>query len=313
MIFDQRQRPTAIAVLSAIPPSKEAVLVYSINHPARLREAQSMLDVLNRRFLYAPQEQKLLGGHPITQTVTAVACVPAICFFTFGNSSNVVPPTRRGVSHSMSAPHWMGLRRRDREEERRLFHTAALLAGTDKVSLTASTTPKMGGNHHYDLLYAPHLSPRRKQAISLLEIGLGCSGGGSGAGTKPGRSAALWMTYLPRANVTILEFSGVCVQTWKEAVRRARDDSSTRVAHALQTGRLRVKVGSQADPTDLAELTEPAEHLEYSPSAADPRKRALLTAAWGAPFDVAIDDGGHENRLMLPAFAMLWPHVAPGV
>ena len=32
----------------------------------------------------------------------------------------------------------------------------------------------------------------------------------------------------------------------------------------------------------------------------------------GAPFEVVIDDGGHENKLMLPAFHSLWPSVTPG-
>mmetsp|Transcript_21718 Transcript_21718/g.35841 ORF Transcript_21718/g.35841 Transcript_21718/m.35841 type:complete len:386 (+) Transcript_21718:110-1267(+) len=259
LIFDERNRSTAFSLLhSLVTP---AMLVYAINGvQERLEDMQSMLDVLHRPFLTTRQFRTLFEGRggPPDAHVTSVACVPAVCYVTIGECAQ-----KRSVDP---------------------FHTAAQRAGTDKVP----------PGHQYQRLYSPLLNPLQLVRFSLLEIGLGCAGSGSGSGRSAGRSAELWANFFPKARLTILEFMASCVHTWQQAQNTlpSADTSATlQVGRALQSGRLRVKIGSQSDSTTLASLAHEA-RLH--------------------PFKVIIDDGGHENKLMLPSFYALWPYLRAG-
>ena len=136
---------------------------------------------------------------------------------------------------------------------------------TDKVTV-----------HHYQHAYQAHVAPRRCAIESFLEIGLGC-----GMSYGAGKSVPLWLSYLPRAKVSLLEYSLGC----------ATDFAQTNPLHIPQhqLQRLRIFWGDQSVP----------EHL-----------RAVAAAS--GPYDVVVDDGGHTMKQQLVTLATLLPLVNPG-
>ena len=136
---------------------------------------------------------------------------------------------------------------------------------TDKVTL-----------HHYQHAYQAHIAPRRCAMESFLEIGLGCAMSYGG-----GKSVRLWLNYLPRARVSVMEYFQGC----------ATDFAQTNPLHIPQhqLQRLRVFWGDQSVPAHL-----------------------LAVAAASGPYDAIVDDGGHTMKQQLVTLATLLPLVKPG-
>lgn len=147
------------------------------------------------------------------------------------------------------------------------FYTAALATGTDKVH-----------PHHYEFAYADLLRPIRCNELTVLEIGLGCDGGVSSAGS----SAKLWLDFLPRVQLTVLEYNEACATEWL-----ARDARG--VGAAKLEAQLRIFTGDQSNVGVL-----------------------LPMAQIHGPFDFIIDDGGHTYKQQLVSLRTLLPFVKPG-
>ena len=64
--------------------------------------------------------------------------------------------------------------------------------------------------HHLEYMYGIHLGPLRMKPVNLLEIGLGCT-----LRKGPGRSITLWREFLPKANITILEYDKTCAEAFR--------------------------------------------------------------------------------------------------
>eukprot|EP01062_Namystynia_karyoxenos_P071127 TRINITY_DN66547_c0_g1_i1.p1 TRINITY_DN66547_c0_g1~~TRINITY_DN66547_c0_g1_i1.p1 ORF type:complete len:308 (+),score=80.61 TRINITY_DN66547_c0_g1_i1:79-924(+) len=146
--------------------------------------------------------------------------------------------------------------------------------GCDKVTV-----------HRYHRGYEAHLARRRREALRILEIGLGCDSAPGARG--PGRSVRLWGEYLPAAALHVVELNGSCAGAF-EAEEAARRRSG---AAWGPRGGVTLTVGDQQDRGFLRSLRE------------------------GAPaggWDVIVDDGGHHPRQQAASFEGLWAALAPG-
>lgn len=144
------------------------------------------------------------------------------------------------------------------------FAALATVAGTDKVN----------GFHNYTLLYHRHLDAfPKEQPGMMLEIGLGCT-----MNYGAGASARIWPKLYPNMTIHFVELNRECVDKWMPKMR--------------ELGVSKVHVGSQADPTVLAQVAREAE--------ATPGGLRLV-----------VDDGSHECAHIEASFRSLFPHVEP--
>jgi len=130
--------------------------------------------------------------------------------------------------------------------------------------------------HRYHHLYGKWLRRWNKNNTgAMLEIGLGCNGVNT-YNPGPGHSAKIWPHIFD--HVHFVEFDGECVQDHLEEIKQLD---------------IEVKVGDQGDVGFL-------EVLKYE-----------IYRDVG-PFEVVIDDGGHQNQQILTSFQSLWPMVKVG-
>jgi hypothetical protein len=150
---------------------------------------------------------------------------------------------------------------------------------TDKVTLPSAVYDTHSGMHvhAFQYAYAEHLLPRRCEVIRFLEVGLGC-----GMPYGEGHSVPLWLELLPFASLTVMEFNSACVDRFR----------SSPVGQSLTPAdwaRLEVVVGDMTSSDDLSRVS----------------------AARG-PFDVVVDDGGHNAKMQITTMRVLLPLLRPG-
>jgi hypothetical protein len=164
------------------------------------------------------------------------------------------------------------------------FWSLGVTVETDKVTLSPAMIPL---SHAYQFAYERYLRPRRCEALSLLEIGLGCGmpykdqATGAYARTTEGHSMPLWLAFLPRANVTVFEYSADCARAFF-----ANDPLGL---GADFKRRARLFTGDQSKEEDL--------------------RRAMEEMG---PQDVIIDDGGHSMMQQQTSLRVLLHYVKPG-
>ena len=102
-----------------------------------------------------------------------------------------------------------------------MFRTIASKHKTDKIS-----------THNYQNLYGRYLGPIRFEPLNFLEIGLGCT-----MGYGPGKSLLAWREFLPNANISILEYDGVCAEKFRHKVEHLfiGDQSNFKVLENIGT------------------------------------------------------------------------------
>lgn len=110
----------------------------------------------------------------------------------------------------------------------------------------------------YDPWYERMFAPLRERPLKLLELGV-----------LEGASLRMWEAYFPNAEIWGIDVAPGCT--------------------AHEGGRVRVRIGDQADPRFLASV-----------------------AAEVGPLDIVIDDASHVWHKTLASFELLWPHVASG-
>jgi hypothetical protein len=126
--------------------------------------------------------------------------------------------------------------------------------GTDKHNSDHS----YGGSTYLDI-YDNYLSRWRDTPIKMLEIGI-----------RDGCSHRMWRDYFPKGTIYGIDIDPRCKQS--------------------QSDRIRVFIGSQADPSVVGAAVEDA----------------------GGQFDLILDDGSHVNELTLKSFSLLFPRLAAG-
>jgi len=143
------------------------------------------------------------------------------------------------------------------------LYPMGIKAGTDKII-----------NHGYEILYAKYfeINPNlRGKKLKIMEIGLGCT-----MGYGPGKSAEMWRSYFPNAQLWFAEFDANCVQKHKSI---------------LDSLGVRVVTGDQKDLKTLSEWVK-------------------ITKG---DFDIIIDDGGHSNMQMYNSIIHLFSKaLSPG-
>jgi hypothetical protein len=164
------------------------------------------------------------------------------------------------------------------------FWALGVAVETDKVTLPPYVIPQ---SHAYHFAYERYLRPRRCEALSLLEIGLGCNmpykdgRTGAYARTGEGHSMPLWLAFLPRAKVAVFEYSADCARAF------FANDPLGLGADFKRRGRL--FTGDQSKEEDL--------------------RRAMEEMG---PQDVIIDDGGHSMMQQQTSLRVLFHYVKPG-
>lgn len=134
------------------------------------------------------------------------------------------------------------------------------------------TTTDKVSVHGYHRAYQRHLGPIKDRPLRLLEIGLGCGMLGGEGG-----SVELWERYLPRVELWILEFQAQCGRAWEQKRAAAGKRLPTMI------------YGDQSDRRLLKEIRERE-----------------------GPFDVIVDDGGHEMGMQIASLEELFPALRPG-
>lgn len=161
------------------------------------------------------------------------------------------------TAHGLSAERKRQLRRLARPAARLLpgphgLTALALVHGTDKAL------------HGYTRHYDRHFRGRRWRQLNLLEIGVG----GYASAELGGASLRMWRDYFPRGHIHGLDI----------------EDKTS-----LQSERIRIFTGSQADPTFLRWM-----------------------AAEIGPLDIVVDDGSHVSSHVTTAFEVLFPLLNDG-
>jgi hypothetical protein len=141
------------------------------------------------------------------------------------------------------------------------FYSIARRAGTDKVTI-----------HAYQSFYGLHVGPRRYEALTLFEIGLGCNEGL----VNTGASVILWREFLPKARIHILEFDHKCT-------RRFEAKPGRRMSERID----QLFTGDQSNFTLLEQIS------------------ATNT------YDIIVDDGGHTRKQIIHSLIGLWPSLRP--
>lgn len=131
---------------------------------------------------------------------------------------------------------------------------------TDKCSRTRYD------DHQYQYAYEKYLGNIRNNQVKMLEIGLGCD-----MKIGPGHSVALWMEYMPRAELWEAEVDVECA-------RRINGSLGKRVS---------ILTGSQEDVLTLRSWEQQS----------------------GGAFDFIIDDGAHETKAQLTSLDYLFHNV----
>ena len=113
--------------------------------------------------------------------------------------------------------------------------------------------------------------------MKLLEIGLGCdyTAGNAGRHRTHAKSARLWRTLAPHAELWEAEYDFACVQANQ---------------HLWADLNISTLVGDQGNRSTLEEWVRRS----------------------GGEYTAVIDDGSHRNADIMAAFTTLWPHVRPG-
>ena len=133
------------------------------------------------------------------------------------------------------------------------FKQIAAKHGTDKTK-----------DHEYHNMYGKILGTMKYKRLSLLEIGLGCN-----MNYGPGRSIPVWRDFLPKVNLSILEYDGNCAEKFRSKVEQ-------------------LFIGDQSDFKTLKEVAK------------------------GGPYDVIVDDGGHQVTQQINSLIGLWPALKSG-
>jgi len=119
-----------------------------------------------------------------------------------------------------------------------------------------------------------------------MEIGLGCGmpykgmNGGYAAVTE-GHSMPLWLSFLPYANITVIEYDGAC------AMNFIKNDPMNLGPEFKR--RTKMFQGDQSIPEDLLKVIKEVGQQ-----------------------DIIIDDGGHSMKQQLTTLRTLLPWVKPG-
>jgi hypothetical protein len=157
-------------------------------------------------------------------------------------------------------------------EDIELFRRAAAKLNMDKVT-----------SHAYHTMYGTYLMPmatqRSKRPPKLFEIGIGCHRPSVTGSKAWGGNTELWTQLMPDAEVWMADLKQGCANSAME-----------------RNPRIRAVSGDQADPAVLRRWLNETNSLPSS----------------GRPFDVIIDDGGHQNRQIKISFDHLWPALRPG-
>lgn len=143
------------------------------------------------------------------------------------------------------------------------FYKAALQAGTDKVT-----------KHNYHTIYAKYLEPECSTPLvhKMFEIGLGCNI----KKNNFGRSAPLWRSYFPDAEIWFADRNEECI---------------AKLAGRISELGIHMVVGNQANPNTLLSWVDKTK----------------------GNFDLIIDDGGHSNLQLYNSFLILFQHaLRPG-
>ena len=109
-----------------------------------------------------------------------------------------------------------------------LFKRICLKYGTDKVT-----------THHYEHLYGTVLGLMPDKELNVLEIGLGCD-----MPYGPGKSLKVWNEFLPKANISVLEYNEPCALAFRNRVKHmfVGDQSDLKLLNAI---------GRQGGPYDV--------------------------------------------------------------
>ena len=165
------------------------------------------------------------------------------------------------------------------------FWGMGITVSTDKVTLPESHIRQ---SHTYQFAYEHWLRPIRCQPLKFLEIGLGCGMpymgmNGGYASVTEGHSVPLWLSFMPHANITVIEYDGKCAANFMA-------NDPLKVGVELQK-RVRMFAGDQSKPEDLLKvMRDPSVGMQ----------------------DVIIDDGGHSMKQQLTTLRTLLPWVKPG-
>ena len=165
------------------------------------------------------------------------------------------------------------------------FWGMGVTVSTDKVTLPAS---HIAMSHTYQFPYERWLRPIRCKPMKFMEIGLGCGmpyrgANGDYAATTEGHSMPLWLSFLPHANITVIEYDANCAFGFMA-------NDPLKLGPELKR-RVRMFSGDQSKAGDLLHVVK-QEGIGMQ--------------------DVIIDDGGHSMMQQLTTLRTLLPWVKPG-
>jgi hypothetical protein len=151
------------------------------------------------------------------------------------------------------------------------------------VELPPGIWPAELAVHNYQWAYEKYLRPKRCEPLKLMEMGLGCKMPYSHShGSTEGRSIRLWLSFLPKASISVFEYDEACAKNWYK-----NDPHS--IGRYVLDSRVNVVIGNQLSPEDI--------------------HRAISNLG---PQDVIIDDGGHSMMMQENSLRVLFPFIRPG-